>query len=508
MLATAGGERRLTDILHISELLQEAGTQLESEHALVRWLAQHIAEPNSNASSQQMRLESDKHLVKIVTIHKSKGLEYPLVWLPFIANYRVQDQAFYHDRKTFEAVLDLSKAEDSVELAEAERLAEDLRLLYVALTRSVWHCSLGVAPLFRRRGDKSGDSDFHLSALGRLIQRGEPKDAVGLRQCLETLCTGPLALQIAGVADTARWNMPESTMPDLQARQVARVLFDDWRVTSYSGLQQRGHSIAQDLMPRLDIDAAGTGEVVQEPELTPHQFPRGASPGTFLHSLFEALDFTQPVSPEWVLEMLQKGGYDARWQPVLTQWITQVLQTPLNEEGVSLSQLSATDKQVEMEFYLPVAGPLTADALDALIREYDPLSRDCPPLDFRQVRGMLKGFIDLVFRHNGRYYLLDYKSNWLGENVEAYTPEAMARAMQSHRYDLQYQLYTLALHRYLRHRIADYDYQRHFGGVIYLFLRGVDGSSPGAGCFTTRPDEMLINQMDSLFSASREELVS
>lgn len=115
MLASSGGERRLTDILHISELLQEAGTQLESEHALVRWLAQQIADPNSNASSQQMRLESDKHLVQIVTIHKSKGLEYPLVWLPFIANYRVQDQAYYHDRETFDAVLDLSKAETSVE---------------------------------------------------------------------------------------------------------------------------------------------------------------------------------------------------------------------------------------------------------------------------------------------------------------------------------------------------------------------------------------------------------
>lgn len=103
LLATAGGERRLTDILHISELLQEAGTQLESEHALVRWLSQHILEPDSNASSQQMRLESDKHLVQIVTIHKSKGLEYPLVWLPFITNFRVQDQAFYHDRHSFEA---------------------------------------------------------------------------------------------------------------------------------------------------------------------------------------------------------------------------------------------------------------------------------------------------------------------------------------------------------------------------------------------------------------------
>jgi exodeoxyribonuclease V beta subunit len=109
LLATSGGERRLTDILHISELLQEAANQLESEHALVRWLAQHIAEPDSNASSQQMRLESDKHLVQIVTIHKSKGLEYPLVWLPFIARFRKQDQAFYHDRTSFAAVLDLGR---------------------------------------------------------------------------------------------------------------------------------------------------------------------------------------------------------------------------------------------------------------------------------------------------------------------------------------------------------------------------------------------------------------
>ncbi len=353
MLATAGGERRLTDILHISELLQEAGTQLESEHALVRWLAQQIADPNSNSSSQQMRLESDKHLVQIVTIHKSKGLEYPLVWLPFIANYRVQDQAFYHDRESFEAVLDLSNAESSVELAEAERLAEDLRLLYVALTRSVWHCSLGVAPLFRRRGEKTGESDFHLSALGRLIQHGEPKDAAGLRQCIESLCTEHVALHIPSQPDNSRWQMPELGESELHARQVVRTIADDWRVTSYSGLQQHGQSIAQDLMPKLDVDAAGAGSVPVEPVLTPHQFPRGASPGTFLHSLFEELDFTQPVSEEWVLKMLQSGGYDAQWQPVLTDWIRAVLHAPLTTQGISLNQLTAKDKQVEMEFYLP-----------------------------------------------------------------------------------------------------------------------------------------------------------
>ena len=505
LLATRGGERRLTDILHISELLQEAASQLESEHALVRWLAQHIAEPDSNAASQQMRLESDKHLVQIVTIHKSKGLEYPLVWLPFIARFRKQDQAFYHDRETFAAVLDLGQDEASLELAEAERLAEDLRLLYVALTRAVWHCSLGVAPLSSR---KSGNSDFHLSALGRLLQAVEAMDAAGLAARLADFCHGDIALQRPGELDLTPWQAPAATIPRLSARELQRRIADDWRVTSYSGLQQHGFSGGQDLLPRLDVDAAGVGEVVEEPQLTPHQFPRGAAPGTFLHSLFEELDFTQPVPEGWMAEKLQLSGFDAQWAPVLTDWLGGVLKTRLPGPDIALNQLAARDKQVEMAFYLPIAQLLTAERLDALIRQYDPLSADTPPLDFRQVRGMLKGFIDLVFRHEGRYYLLDYKSNWLGEDREAYTRPAMEQAMRAHRYDLQYQLYSLALHRYLRHRLADYDYDRHFGGVIYLFLRGMDGQEGGQGIFTTRPVRPLIDGLDQLFAGETQEEAS
>ncbi|PVM23127.1 hypothetical protein C4802_25945, partial [Salmonella enterica subsp. enterica serovar Rubislaw] len=107
--------------------------------------------------------------------------------------------------------------------------------------------------------------------------------------------------------------------------------------------------------------------------------------------------------------------------------------------------------------------------------------------------------------YEGRYYLLDYKSNWLGEDSAAYTQTAMAAAMQAHRYDLQYQLYTLALHRYLRHRMANYDYERHFGGVIYLFLRGVDSERPQQGIFTTRPAAALINQLDDMFAGEMSE---
>ena len=296
------------------------------------------------------------------------------------------------------------------------------------------------------------------------------------------------------------WQAPQAALPPLSARLLTRSVTDDWRVTSYSGLQQNGHSAAQDLLPRLDVDAAGVGEVAEEPQLTPHQFPRGASPGTFLHSLFEDLDFTQPVPADWMAARLQLNGFEEKWTPVLTAWLDGVLRTPLPGAGIALNQLGEGDKQVEMAFYLPIEQPLDPLRLDALIRQYDPLSAGCPALDFMQVRGMLKGFIDLVFRHQGRYYLLDYKSNWLGEDSSAYTQQAMASAMQAHRYDLQYQLYTLALHRYLRHRIADYDYERHFGGVIYLFLRGVDRENPQQGIYATRPDGELIALMDELFA--------
>ncbi len=244
--------------------------------------------------------------MQIVTVHKSKGLEYPLVWLPFIARFRKQDQAFYHDRDSFAAVLDLGQDEGSLELAEAERLAEDLRLLYVALTRAVWHCSLGVAPLSTRRSDKPGASDFHHSALGRLLQGGEAMDAAGLAARLQAFCGEDIALQMP----TARMQRPAGAAGNAAAavrRSLVRQVSDDWRVTSYSGLQQHGQSAAQDLLPRLDVDAAGVGDVAAEPQLTPHQFPRGASPGHSIACL-KILDFTQPVPADWMAEKLQSAA--------------------------------------------------------------------------------------------------------------------------------------------------------------------------------------------------------
>ncbi|MGC6388686.1 exodeoxyribonuclease V subunit beta [Ewingella sp. S1.OA.A_B6] len=499
LLVMNGGERRLTDLLHLGELLQEAAAQLDSEHALVRWVAQQISAPDRQSQSQQLRLESDRHLVQIVTIHKSKGLEYPLVWLPFISNFRQQQQGLYHDRDTFSAMLDLNGDEQSQTLAEEERLAEDLRLLYVALTRSVYHCSVGIAPLIQGARKKQGNTDLHLGALGYLVQKSQAADVQGLNQYLSALSNDDVVFSTINSPEQTPWVSPEEVSKLLSARVVERKIQNNWRVTSYSGLQQHGTALAQDLLPRLDVEAAGEQQPAQEVQMNAHTFPRGASPGTFLHSIFEEIAFDQPIDDEWLLGKLTTQGLDPVWLPVLKTWIDTILHTPLGESSLTLSALDRNKLQSELQFYLPIDGLLQAPQLDAVVKRYDSLSALCPSLDFQQVKGMLKGFIDLVFYWDGRYYLLDYKSNWLGEDSSAYTESAMQNAMAEHRYDLQYQLYTLALHRYLHHRVVGYNYSQHFGGVIYLFLRGMDIEHPGNGVFRRRPSEDFIESLDRLF---------
>lgn len=504
ILAQQGGERRLTDILHLGELLQEAAVLLESEHALIRWLVQQMTHPDRQADNQQLRLESDRHLVKIVTIHKAKGLEYPLVWLPFAGNFRLQRHALYHDRQNLRAVLDLQSSPQSLQLAEEERLAEDLRLLYVALTRAIYHCSVGVAPVVRGSGKKSVETDVHHSALGYLLQRGQAGDAELLRQSLTELSGPQIVINQIIDSDVRPWQAPDSPTKALYARQLQRTLTDGWRVSSYSSWMQEQTPIFTEMLPHFDWEVVGDRQHSTPEMLNAHVFPKGAQTGTFLHNVLEKLDFTQPINQDELLAALTSQGLASAWLSPLAEWLDDILHAPL-QEGLSLSHITAENRLAELPFYLPIHTPLQAKQLDALTKRYDPISATCPALNFQQVHGMLKGFIDLIFCWRGRYYLLDYKSNWLGDDVQAYHETAIVQAMAAHRYDLQYQLYTLVLHRFLRHRLPDYDYQRHVGGVLYLFLRGLTKKHPGQGVFYCSPDRRLIEEMDSLFQGISTE---
>ncbi|WP_042050155.1 exodeoxyribonuclease V subunit beta [Aeromonas dhakensis] len=516
LLASPYGERRLTNFLHLGELLQQVSSELDGEYALLRWLGEAVNRQSGQDAEQILRLESERKLVQIVTIHKSKGLEYPLVFLPFICSHRSADTPLYHeaDEAGNRTILDLTGAEDSLAEADKERLAEDLRLLYVALTRGVYATWLGLAPV-RSGNGKSEKTDLHQTAIGYLLQKGEEGDAATLATALSALAEDLPGVAVGEPSLTRPAPLPaeEEQLGEPKVRRFGGTLERDWWISSYSGLAAQGHGHSKGVLANPGFDdevvteaaALAAEEPVQAPQPSIFTFPKGARPGTLLHSLFETIDFQsaagEPLA-QHIATLLAQDGFDESWAQVLQQQVEAVLDTPLETallaesgEPVRLRDLAPERKQVELEFFLPM-GRVTAPALTALCQQHDPLSRGNKPLSFATVQGMLKGFIDLVFEWQGRWYLLDYKSNHLGMSPADYSRPALEQAMVEHRYDLQYQLYSLALHRLLALRLPGYDFDQHFGGVFYLFLRGM----PQGGIFHTRPSRELVLGLDRLFS--------
>ncbi len=516
LLEEPGGERALTDLMHLSELLQQASLTLDSDHGLLRWLAQALDDAEHGLAGSDdyiQRLESERNLVQIVTIHKSKGLEYNLVFLPFVMSYRQAGEAKYYDDIHDQTMLDLNASAPAMLAAERERLAEDLRLIYVALTRAVYGCFIGVTPIRNGRSAKA-PTGVHHSAMGYLLQNGQPGDIAALSAAIEA--------QIGPVAGMTCTELPEpptqSYQPQsepeqpLAARQMAKPVDRLWRLTSYSALVKQGGQQSHDasLEPiGYDIDSA---DEQTQPELLASErsifnFPRGARPGTFLHTIFEQVEFGQPAASDHnravISQLLEQEQFDAEWQPVLEQLVDTVLATPLDGRQMKLNQTQPEQRLVEMEFLLPIE-VLSSSELNQLAQRHDPLSARAQQLGFQTVQGMLKGFIDLVFEYKGKYYVLDWKSNHLGDTVSDYHGQALQSAMVDHRYDLQYQIYALALHRMLKSRLADYDYQRHFGGVYYLFLRGIDGDSEH-GIFSAKPSQPFLEQLDRLIAGQSPE---
>jgi exodeoxyribonuclease V beta subunit len=476
ILARQDGERTLTNLMHLGELLQETSNELDGPHALIRWLTKQIVNPDPNLENHQQRLESDENLVKIITIHKSKGLEFPIVWLPFISIYRASDSQFYHDKNNdYQPTYAWLLSDEIKEQIEKERLAEDLRLLYVAMTRSVYHCSIGLASL-----KKSQSAINHL-----------------LKSELRSIANIANLIDIQLPIESEQYIPPILPDQSLSANVFLRNISNSWRVTSYTELQKHNHNVLAynpDLINDWD-ESPYESDRVQSND-TPydiHHFPKGAYVGTLMHSIME--DITSDNLVELCNQMVKKLNLETEWNSVVTNWMQQILTTKLHDPNLILSQVLMGQHINELQFYLPIRKTVTSQQLDSLCKQYDHLSRLCPELDFESVQGMLRGFIDLVFKFEGKYYVVDYKSNWLGECVDAYSQEALEKVMCDHRYDLQYQLYCLALHRFLKGRLSNYQYQTHFGGVYYLFLRGM----PEQGIFYHLPQQEFIEELDKLF---------
>lgn len=504
-LAQEQGERCLTNVLHLAELLQTESQQHDGETGLLRWLAEQLDNPQAQ-DEQQLRLESDRQLVQVVTIHKSKGLQYNLVFLPFICGFKTvkkdRPQRYFNGDCT---VLDLTPDDAALARAERERLLEDIRLLYVALTRPVYACWLGMAAFSEGNGKSSKLAN---SAPGYLL--GVPDDctAADLAAALAALPwqQQPLPAVQSALSHTGLTQLSPALTLQAPLRR------ERWWIASYSALRTAARADSNtDLSQPLAADTALDSllqEDVAEPVLhseqqqSIHDFPRGAVPGTFLHQLLE--DTQQQgfanCSPAFIEQLLQQQLARYNWQPwqtVLQSWLAQMLRQPLNGPGLALAQLSSV--RAELEFWLQTA-QVNVQRLDQLICAAVLPGVARPALLPDTLNGMLKGFIDLTLQGgDGRYWVLDYKSNWLGPTAADYTADTMQQALLDKRYDVQAVLYMLALHRLLKLRQPGYlaAPQQYLGGALYWFMR-----APAEGQLTLDAPLALLQQLDALFAGT------
>ena len=513
LLSQPQGDRRLTNLLQLGELLQTAAASLQGPQALLQFLAQQLQADSDNPEAQKMRLETDAHCVQVVTFHKSKGLEYPLVFIPFLGSFKASSS---------------SKNDEDADITESS-VDEDMRLLYVALTRAKRGMWLGVAATSNGLSGKA--KSLKRSAVSELLQRQHHEDLPERLQSLFGHCpdiaVAELPMESAVVYTASQHHV------DSQAALVAqRNTYPRWWMASFSSLtrgieagsqreeaQSDAWTDALEHTPSDDDSEPSGHATATETSITStapdfwQAFPRGARYGSLLHDLLE-----WQAQQSWPLVQTATSGSltEQAWQHLLdrkTRGLNLPAHTvkalpdalhavvsaplPMGRENLSapplvLSQLKASHLWPEMEFKLGVTH-LSSALIDQWITEHVLPGQARAPLPTRMLQGMLTGFIDLVFEHDGRYWVLDYKSNGLPD----YQAATLNNAVLDKRYDVQYVLYLLALHRLLSSRLPNYDYERHIGGAVYVFLRGVQ--SEGAGVHHMKPPYTLIQQLDLAF---------
>lgn len=529
LLSKSDGERRMANLSQLLELGQkEAFRRKLDPLGLLTWYqdeqAWSLSSEKMSTPSQEhlLRLESDENAVKIVTIHKSKGLEFPIVFIPFSwdeVDFKHRKYLKVHERDSnnddYTVKLCLGKKEMELHKAQAgrEELAENVRLLYVAATRARHKCYIFWGPingtarsayslLFNFRGvlddprifDELGDKDFReqlKTSVEDDLKKLESIDGnIGIRDCQDN--------QVQAVA------APADVVPaiSLESRQMLlkSAIETDFRISSFSGLisgaerepdlQDYDRSPEPDGVERPETDGVNEPEpdkTHQVKKLTIFDFPGGSKAGSMFHAILEVLDFQEKDEAkvrELVRHTLESYGFNASpWIGIIAETIRNIVGTALKTDAASftLSQISLKERLSELKFLFPVTRLAKVDFKDALAGLAIPgIQEKLEGLSFSPFKGYINGAIDCVACYDGKYYLIDWKSNLLGSSPDDYRQEELEKEIRSSWYFLQFSLYTIALDQYLTLKLGDsYSYEEHFGGIFYLFLRGMGVNENG-----------------------------
>lgn len=489
-------ERQLTNLHHLLELVQQVSLDEHlGLHKTLDWLRAQITVENHAGDEQQLRLESDADAVRIVTMHRSKGLEYAIVFCPYLWNRSdrlEQEKLTISCHAQGEMLVDLGSVsfEQHRAIALQEELAEDLRILYVALTRAKFRCYISWL-------DSRSSKKANKSALAYLLYQQIDYSFTEQQQRLQELAQDypdnfsyqllETGQQLQGTYSTAE------QVSHLSIALQNRHLYSNWQMSSYTALSYLSLHEAAELPLDKAEESSANAELIDE---APLELAKGAHTGNVIHDLLENISFTRLAAREEISHQrdvaCQRYGLTLARPGVLNELLYQTVTTPLSHEDSDfyLANIDEQDCLKEMPFYLSLSDLATAE-INFILQE----SPAFQPLSNKQIQGYLTGFIDLIFLYQGRYYVLDYKSNALSN----YLPDTLTQAMCDHNYGLQYWLYSVVLHQYLQQRLPDYQFAEYFGGVRYLFVRGMQTEQAMSGVYSDMPDERRIIQLAELF---------
>ncbi len=521
----ADGERRLTNFMHLSELIQNAWSGLHTVNGVRRWLLDALSD-SSVADEHQLRLESDAEHVQIVTVHAAKGLEYGVVFCPFLwrglQGLPDGGEGVSYHRADGTAVVRYGVIDVAIAArATEEAFAEQLRLIYVAATRAVQRLYLvaGVYAHSKDAGAASRVAPLHWLIAGSghnfsaWLQGRGPELAELHRQWTgwADQHADAVVLQALPQEPAQRYEAADNESGLEVAEAMTRRVQPAWRSWSFTALARPyDHVVTStedsaadyDAGVMLPLDAPGQPAVTAADDIL--NFPRGSAAGVLLHAAFELADFTDsrtwgPAIERALLQAPLAGEDERLVTAMLHRALMEATQADLSGQGLQLRDVHLGDRISELEFTLAADDSSGTNGMLAILRA---AGIALPALQPGSVGGFLRGAIDCLIRHGGRFFLIDWKSNYLGSQKQDYARPALERVMVENSYHLQYHLYTLALHRYLRSRMPDFDYDTHFGGCFYLFVRGMRGDwllqSPGSGIYFARPDSRTVAALDDL----------
>ncbi len=478
------------NILHISEILEKKSYSIKNKLLLIYWLNDNILNVNKEKKDFYIKFLNENNSIKISTIHKSKGLQYNIIWLPFIINFKINNSYFiFHNRKNFRLNIDLYKLNKNIFYVNEENYSEEMRLFYVAITRSIYQCNIFLYEVLNSKNEK-----FCFTYLGRLLGCNSNYNFSEIKKIISKNINFKY-IYFSFLNYMYFKNKKFIFIKNKSVKKINKVKINFKNIKYVLNFSK---IISSKLKQNNFLNVNNLFSVKNRKIL-----PKGKKIGNFFHKILEKIDFLNLLNNKNILYYMSKFNISKKWFFSIKKILHNLLNVNLLKNSINIINKKVSFLK-EFDFFLPIVNSLNFSKFNNIVNKYTSVLKISKNinLSINNFKGFLNGIIDLLFIYKNKYFIIDYKSNWLGNNYIDYSNKYLYKIIYLYRYDIQYLLYTIALHNYLKLNIKNYDYNINFGGIYYIFLRGLfldNKNNSVTGLFYNRPNYLLISELNYFF---------